>query len=217
MTDSSDREVASGGRNVRPLVVFGALTALLVGADQGTKILALENLQTGVYQPLLGDIFGLQLVFNPGAAFSFATGMTWLFTVLAVIVAVVIIAVAPRVASMPWAIGLGLLLGGNVGNLIDRLFREPSFGQGHVVDFLNYGGLFIGNVADIAIVLAAPFIAFLLFRGINLDGTRHTAPASDDAATGGDDVATGDDDAETGGDDVDNDSEPETTPKSDDG
>lgn len=154
------------------LVYLTALALVVLVADQASKIIALEQLEPGVYHPLLGEWFGLRLVFNPGAAFSLATGMTWIFTIAAVVVTVVIIAIAPRLRSYAWATGLGVLLGGNLGNLVDRLFREPGFARGHVVDFLSYGGWFIGNVADIAIVIGAPMIAVLMMRGIGLDGVR---------------------------------------------
>jgi signal peptidase II len=77
---------------------------------------------------------------------------------------------ARRLGSGVWALALGLLLGGALGNLTDRLLREPGFGRGHVVDFIAYGSLFIGNVADIAIVVAAVLVALLAVRGTTLDG-----------------------------------------------
>lgn len=173
----------TGVSRARALTYLIVLTIGVLLADQLSKIAAVALLQRGEYHPLLGDWFGLQLVFNPGAAFSLATGLTWVFTIAAVVVTVVIVAVAPRLRSRAWAIGLGLLLGGNLGNLADRLFREPGFAQGHVVDFLNYAGIVIGNVADIAIVVAAPLIAILLIRGVGLDGRLETAaePADETA------------------------------------
>jgi signal peptidase II len=162
--------------------------------DQVTKALAVANLTPGEYVPLLGDAFGLMLVYNPGAAFSFATGSTWIFTIVATVVTVVIIRVARRLGSLGWALALGALLGGNLGNLMDRLFREPGFARGHVVDFLDYGGLFVGNVADIAIVLGAAGMAVLAFLGIGIDGVRHHARTED----GDDAERTEDADAEDG-------------------
>lgn len=149
-----------------------ATAALVLAVDQATKVWALAALTEGERTPLLGDLFGLQLMFNPGAAFSFATGMTWIFTVAAIGVVVVVVRVADRLGSRGWALGLGLLLGGALGNLVDRLLRPPALGRGHVVDFLAYGDLFIGNVADIAIVAAAAIIVLLSARGIAMDGTR---------------------------------------------
>ncbi|MGC0143752.1 signal peptidase II [Pseudactinotalea sp. Z1732] len=176
MSESSSS--GTGGNRAAPasrsraLAYLVVLTLAVLGVDQATKIVVLATLEPGAYHPVLGDWFGLQLVFNPGAAFSLATGLTWVFTVAATVVTVVILVAAPRLRSRAWAIGLGLLLGGNLGNLADRLFRDPGFAQGHVVDFLNYAGLVIGNVADIAIVVAAPMIAILLIRGVGLDGLR---------------------------------------------
>jgi signal peptidase II len=87
-----------------------------------------------------------------------------------------------RLGSRGWAAALGLLLGGAVGNLVDRLAREPGFARGHVVDFIDYAGFFVGNVADIAVVTAAVLIALLSLRGIGLDGRRHTDEGQDGEA-----------------------------------
>jgi signal peptidase II len=99
-----------------------------------------------------------------------ATGVTWVLTVVAVVVVVVVVRSARRLGSAGWAVTLGLLLGGAAGNLTDRLLREPGFGRGHVIDFIDYAGLFIGNVADIAIVVAAVAVALQALRGVGLDG-----------------------------------------------
>lgn len=165
------------------------LIALAVGVlavDQVSKAWALSALEEGVRHPVLGDLLGIQLLFNPGAALGLATGTTWLLTLIALVVVVVIVRVARRLGSMGWAIALGLLLGGAVGNLIDRLVREPGVGRGHVIDFIAYGNWFVGNVADIAIVVAAGLLMILSFRGVALDGTREGAAAasSDGEAAG---------------------------------
>lgn len=176
-------------RRRRLLVALGLLAAGVLVVDQVTKTIVLARLTPGEYVPLLGEYFGLMLVFNPGAAFSLATGSTWIFTIVAVVVAVVIVRIASKIGSRGWALALGALLGGNLGNLGDRLFRDPGFARGHVVDFLNYNGWFVGNVADIAIVLAAIGMAVLAFLGIGIDGTRHAAPADGEEPTDGDDAA----------------------------
>lgn len=149
-----------------------ALAAVVLAADQLTKWWALSTLGSGERVPLVGDLLGLRLVFNPGAAFSIATGMTWVLTVVVVVVVVVILRAVRRIGSRGWAVALGLLLGGALGNLGDRLFRDPGFARGHVVDMIDYG-IFVGNVADVAIVGAAALIAVLGMRGIGLDGRRH--------------------------------------------
>jgi signal peptidase II len=158
-----------------------AVGALTVAVDQGSKIWALRSLTPGEPIDVVGDLLRLNLIRNPGAAFSIGNQVTWLLTIVAVVVLVVILASIRRLGHRGWTVCLGLLLGGAVGNLIDRLFREPGVGRGHVVDFIDYGGLFVGNIADVAIVVAAGFIAILAWRGIGLDGSREPrSPASAD-------------------------------------
>ncbi|WP_308199868.1 signal peptidase II [Actinotalea sp. K2] len=164
------------GRARRPLVrLLLALAVSVLLVDQLTKVWAVASLSVGERIPVVGDLLGLTLLYNPGAALSIATGMTWLLTVAAAVVSVVILRIAKRLGSRAWAVALGLLLGGAVGNLMDRLFRDPSFGRGHVVDFIDYAGFFVGNVADIAIVVAACLIVLLSLRGIGVDGSRESA------------------------------------------
>ena len=147
----------------RPFLVLWCLAVGVVVVDQLTKAWAVTA---------LGSWLGFVLVRNPGAAFSFATGQTWIFTAVALVVIVIVLRVSRRLGSMWWATTLGLVLGGAVGNLIDRLAREPGLFRGHVVDFIDYGGMFVGNVADIAIVGAAAAIMALSAAGLELDGTR---------------------------------------------
>lgn len=156
-------------RLVTGLVVLAAVTLVL---DQVTKAWALQALDENVRRPVLGDLLGLQLLFNPGAALGIATGTTWLLTLVAIAVVVVIVRVAGRLGSRGWTVALGLLLGGALGNLVDRLVRDPGVFRGHVVDFIAYLDWFVGNVADIAIVVAAGMLMLLSLLGIRLDGTR---------------------------------------------
>lgn len=157
-------------RGLFGLMAVTAVVAYL--ADQLTKAWALGNLDPGAPVNLLGDFIRLNLIRNPGAAFSIGNGATWVLTLIAFGVLVVIIRTARRIGSRGWALALGLLLGGAMGNLTDRMVREPGPGRGHVVDFIDYFGLFIGNVADIAIVGAAVVIGVLALRGIGVDGKR---------------------------------------------
>ena len=152
-------------------LAFGVAAVTLV-ADQASKVWALAALTPGEPIDLLGHYVRLNIIRNPGAAFSIGNQATWLLTLVAVGVAIVIVMSIRKLGHRGWAICLGLILGGAVGNLIDRFFREPGIGRGHVVDFIDYGGLFIGNIADIAIVVAAVLIAILAWRGIGLDGRR---------------------------------------------
>ncbi|MEP7764885.1 signal peptidase II [Sanguibacter sp. 25GB23B1] len=163
-------------------MIFGiAFLVLLV--DQLSKVWAESELVAGEpARPLLGDLVGLRLIYNSGAALSFGSGMTWVLTLLSVVVVVFIAYSARRIRSTSWALALGLVLGGALGNLIDRLFRAPGFPEGHVVDFIDYGP-FIGNVADIAIVVAAVAIAILAFVGIGPDGERASSTPTDAAST----------------------------------
>lgn len=154
----------------RALLTLWAVAGAVTVLDQLTKVWAVAALADGHRVEVLGSLLSFRLVRNPGAAFSFATGMTWVFTLVAVVVAVVVVRVSRRLASMPWAITLGLILGGAVGNLVDRLVRDPGVARGHVVDFIDYGGQFVGNVADIAIVLAAAAVVVLSLLGREVTG-----------------------------------------------
>lgn len=131
--------------------------------DQITKSLALTRLSETEKVPLFGDFLGLQLAFNPGATLSFGSGATWLLTVLGLAVTAVLVVAAMRARTTGWAIGIGLVLGGAIGNLIDRLFAPPGFARGHVIDFLAYGNLFIGNLADVALGAGAIVLSMTLF------------------------------------------------------
>ncbi len=150
--------------------MFGLAAGVAV-VDQLTKQLALSSLELGASTTwFLGELLGWKLLLNPGAALSMGTGITWVLTLLTVAVVVVIATRARRITSRAWAVALALVLGGAVGNLIDRLFRAPGFPEGHVVDFINYAGFFVGNVADIAIVVAAGLLIVLSFRGTPMTG-----------------------------------------------
>lgn len=136
----------------RPFVVFMAATVLLVGVvDQAVKAIMLSWLEPGVPQPVIGDWFRFLLLFNPGAAFSMGQNSTWLFTCFQIAFLLGVAVAAPRVRD-PWtALGLALVGGGALGNLVDRLFREPQFFLGHVVDYISVGGFAVFNIADACI------------------------------------------------------------------
>ena len=181
-------ELTSQERRRRRLVgLLVVIAAGVLAVDQLSKAWAIATLD-GARRELVGDLLGLQLVFNPGAALSIATGMTWVLTLVAAAVVVVLVRVARRLGSTMWAVALGLLLGGALGNLVDRLVREPGFPSGHVIDFIAYLDWFVGNVADIAIVVAAGLVVLLVARGIGVDGTRErdraVSPVEDGDARG---------------------------------
>ncbi|WP_082105197.1 signal peptidase II [Demequina subtropica] len=172
---------------------FWLCAAGVVVADLATKQWALHALTPGVEHPLVGDLLSLQLVFNSGAAFSLGDESTWILTIVALAVTAAIVVYGRRAQSRWSAVLFGLALGGALGNLIDRLFRDPSFGEGHVVDMIKYFDWFIGNVADIAIVGAAIalVIAAMMSKPI-LEPAADDATAPDSTApdAAGDDVAT---------------------------
>ena len=149
------------------------LVALVwAGLDQATKVWAESALTRGEPVPLVGDLLQLHLTYNSGAAFSLGTGWTGVVTTIATLVSIAIIWQAFRTRSLAWALTLGLLLGGAVGNLIDRYFRPPSVGLGHVVDFLALPNFPVFNIADMGVTTAAVLIVVLSLRGYHPDGTR---------------------------------------------
>lgn len=159
----------------RLFILLGTVAVLAYASDQLTKLLALDVLADGQSRPFVGDVIRFKLIGNPGAALSLGAGNTWVMTLIAAGVLLAIIFVSKDLGSRAWALALGLLLGSALGNLTDRFVRPPGGGEGHVVDFLDYNGWFIGNVADIWIVGAAGLIVILALRGIGVDGTREHA------------------------------------------
>lgn len=159
-----------------------ALATFWILADQVTKWLAVSNLTPGVGSPLIGEWFQLRLVYNPGAAFGLGTGYTWILTVIAGVVAVGLSIAAARVADWRWALMIGSMLGGAISHFFDRLLRPPAFANGHIVDFLDYGGFFVGNIADIALVAAAIGAVLLSFFGIPFSEPARREPATSPAS-----------------------------------
>jgi signal peptidase II len=157
----------------RALVALALVAVAALVLDQGSKYLVVTTLKPGEVVAVLGDLLQFQFVKNPGAAFSIGNAYTWIFSILASAVTIFIVWFARRIRSLAWAIVFGLLLGGVLGNLTDRLFREPGFGIGHVVDFLRIPFLpAIFNVADTAIVVSMGLFLILTLRGVGLDGSR---------------------------------------------
>lgn len=163
-------------QHTRSLILLAVAAVSVLILDQLSKWWAVTSLPPGVPVPVLGEFLQWLFVRNPGAAFSFAAGATWIFTLIALAVGIAIIWFAKRIASLSWALFLGLLLGGTLGNLTDRLFRSPGFPSGHVVDFISTPWMMpaIYNIADIAIVSSMGIFLILTLRGIGIDGTRQT-------------------------------------------
>jgi signal peptidase II len=164
-------------RRRRMLLILAAVTVTVIVLDQLTKYWIVTSvkprLETGQGPiELLGGVLKLTYTRNTGAAFSMGTGYTWIFSIIAVIVAVVILRSARRLGSVAWAIALGGLLGGLLGNLTDRMIREPSPGLGYVVDWIQFPHFAVFNVADSAIVCSAILMVLLALRGVEFSGTR---------------------------------------------
>jgi len=142
------------------------LAALIWLIDYATKVWALNNLSQVEPIKIIGSILQLRLVFNPGAAFSFGTSFTFIFTILAIMAVAVIAYYAIKIANRWWSVVLGLALGGVLGNLTDRIFREPSIFNGHVIDWIELPSFPVFNVADMAIVGAALVSVLLIAKEI---------------------------------------------------
>lgn len=155
----------------RLLFVLVAVTAYAV--DLLTKVLAVQHLTPGERVDVVGSLLRFDLVRNPGAAFSTGTSYTVLLSLVAVIAAAVVIRFGRRLGDPTWAVALGLLLAGVCGNLTDRIFREPGFMRGHVVDFLELPHWPVFNVADMLIDAAVILIIVQTWRGIRITGARH--------------------------------------------
>ncbi|MHA7239011.1 signal peptidase II [Arthrobacter sp. TMS1-12-1] len=167
------------------LLMLGCALVAYV-ADQLTKWWVVSTMTEGQITPVLPPLLNWRFFRNPGAAFSIGTDYTWVFTIIMVIVSTAILLQVTKVASRGWSVALGLVLGGALGNLTDRLFREPSFGQGHVVDFIALPNFAIFNIADSAVVSGVALICILTLRGIGMDGSR-----GDDEPVGPRDRTTG--------------------------
>ncbi|MCZ2812941.1 MULTISPECIES: signal peptidase II [unclassified Modestobacter] len=168
---------ATGSRGRSRARLLLALAAAVLALDLATKLVVVATLSDREPLRLLGGALYLTEARNTGAAFSFAEGATVVFSLIALAVVVVIVRSARRMYSTAWAVTLGLVLGGALGNLIDRVFRDPGFLQGGVVDFISvfdpYGQVFpIFNIADSAIVCGGVLGVLLAFRGIEFDGSR---------------------------------------------
>ena len=155
----------------RVLIALGATAAAVVFLDRITKAWAVATMQPRIDSGegpiyLVGPLLRLTYTENSGAAFGFGAGYTWVFTIVAVIVGVVIIRFARTITSLPWALALGGLLGGLLGNLIDRLTRPPSPGMGSVVDFIGLPNFPIFNIADMSITFSAIAMILLAWKGV---------------------------------------------------
>ena len=144
--------------------------------DLATKAWAVSQLANREPVKILGSFFQLTFVRNSGAAFSFASNATLFLSLFGIIVALGVIYFAPKITSKGWSVVLGLVLGGVLGNLMDRIFREPSFLRGHVIDWMQLPHWPIFNIADSAIVVAAGLAMILTARNISPIFTKESRP-----------------------------------------
>lgn len=158
------------------LPVTLGIAAGVVVLDQLAKAWAVATLEGTPPRQILGPVLALHFVRNPGAAFSLAGNYTLLISALAIVVSVVIVRTSRTLTSTSWAVVLGGVLGGAVGNLLDRLLRAPGPGRGHVVDFLQLPNWPIFNVADMSLVGSAILAVWLTFRGVELSTSVPAEP-----------------------------------------
>jgi signal peptidase II len=165
----------------RRVGLFAVVACFALTLDVVSKVLVVAKLPMAPVEKhvrLLGGAIYLDQTRNSGAAFSLGTGFTVILTAVALVVVAVIVRTAGRMRSGAWAVALGLVLGGALGNLSDRLFRAPGVGRGHVVDWISVFGPDgkhwpIFNLADSAIVCGAILAAILALLGIDIDGSHH--------------------------------------------
>ncbi|MDH6227418.1 MULTISPECIES: signal peptidase II [Streptomyces] len=169
--EENEEQTPRGRRRVAVLVVVAVLAYAL---DLVSKLIVVAELEPGNRSvELIGEWLRLDVIRNPGAAFGFGEAFTIIFTVIAAAVIVVIFRLARKLYSAPWAVALGLLLGGALGNLTDRVFRSPGVFEGAVVDFIAPKHFAVFNLADSAIVCGGILIVLLSFKGLDPDGTVH--------------------------------------------
>jgi signal peptidase II len=155
----------------RRLGLLLAVAGSVYAADAISKIIVVAALSHRVVHVVDG-VLVLRVLRNSGAAFSIGTSMTIVFTLIAVGVIFFILRTSRQLRSLPWAITLGLLLGGATGNLTDRLLRSPGLFRGDVVDWIQLPHWPVFNVADSAIVCGGVLAVLLAAGGYRLDGTR---------------------------------------------
>jgi signal peptidase II len=185
--ESSPQPAFAEGGESRPrrrVRLLATVAAVVLAVDIVSKVYAVRTLTPGQPVSIIGDTVTWTLVRNSGAAFSMATGYTWILTVIATAVVVGIFWMGRRLVSPWWALGLGMILGGALGNLVDRFFRSPGPLRGHVVDFLSIGWWPVFNVADASVVGGAILLVALSVFGFDFDtiGRRTSGDESDETA-----------------------------------
>lgn len=179
---SSEEQAATDGqaatdeqrpKGKRKILALFAVAVFAYALDLVSKMIVVAKLEHHEPIEIIGDWLQFNAIRNAGAAFGMGEAFTVIFTCIAAAVIVVIVRLARKLYSMPWAIALGMLLGGALGNLTDRIFRAPGVFEGAVVDFIAPKGFAVFNLADSAIVCGGFLIVILSFRGLDPDGTVH--------------------------------------------
>ena len=177
MSSESTEPAEPADRPARRIWLFALIAVLVLAADLVSKVLVVANIAPDRSIRLLGGALYLVQARNSGAAFSLGTGVTVVLTAIALLVVIVIVRAARRLRSVSWAVALGLVLGGALGNLTDRFFRAPAPGRGHVVDWISLfaddGHIWpIFNIADSCIVIGGCLAVLVSLLGIDLAGRR---------------------------------------------
>jgi signal peptidase II len=159
--------------------LLAGIAAAVLATDVVTKLIAVAKLAHRDRVTVIPHVLWLTFTRNGGAAFSVGTGATVVFTAVAVGVVVVIVRTARSLASVGWAVVLGLLLGGALGNLSDRLFRAPGPVRGQVIDWIEIPHWPIFNIADSAIVTGGVLAVLLSLRGIEMNGSHQHGSSHD--------------------------------------
>lgn len=171
-----------------PYLVVAAAFVLVL--DIVSKIIVVAQLENEAPKRILGGLVYLQVLRNSGAAFSMATGMTWILSLIVIAVIIAIIWIVPRLRSIGWAIGLGFVLAGALGNLSDRIFRAPGPLRGHVVDWIsvfkpNGAAFAVFNLADSGICVGGALIVLMALLGKEYDGRKAKNKGKADAEAAG--------------------------------
>ena len=154
-------------------LLFGVAASLIVALDQLTKFWAEANLVGQESIPVIGELLQFRLAYNNAAAFSLGVGATWVLTTISLAASITLIVLSPRIKTLTWALIGGMALGGAVGNLIDRAFKQPEFFNGHVVDFIQIPFNFpIFNLADTFLVIAVSLAILRTLMGDEIGGGR---------------------------------------------
>ena len=190
--DSAEASGPAEPARGRKLPVVIGVALFVLALDVVSKIIVVHQLAHHAPVRVLGGLFTLVLLRNSGAAFSIGASATIVFTLIAAVVIVFILRTARKLRSLPWAITLGLLLGGATGNLSDRIFRSPGLFRGDVVDWIEWPHWPVFNLADSAIVCGGVLAVLLAILGLRMDGTRESrssepAPATEPESKGTDD------------------------------